>query len=343
MRALMKKQPGCDQMDIVSVPEPSVSADLVKIEVACAGICGTDIHTFEGKYAANMPPVILGHEFSGTVTDIGPDVTSVKIGDRVTSETTFETCGSCAFCLDKEYNLCSWRRGLGTQVNGGFAEYVLAREESVHVLPEEVSLLAGALTEPLACCVHGVLEKTCLKPGGLAVVFGPGPIGLLTCLLLQSQGVQVVLAGVSRDESRFKLARALGILHVVDQQKQNINQYVMGLTEGRGADKVFECSGAAAALNTGLQLAAKKADVVLLGVFKEQFNLIDTSVFFPREIRLVGSRTQKPSSWNLALELMRTGAVKPEEIVTSVIPLEAWREGFGRLRNCSEVKVVIKL
>lgn len=330
-------------MDIVDMPEPEVSGDLVKIKVARAGICGTDIHTFDGTYAANRPPVVLGHEFSGIVAEVGPDAATVKIGDRVTCETTFEICGSCAYCLEKEYNLCANRQGLGTQVNGAFAEYVLARAEYVRVLPQEVSLLAAALTEPLACCVHGALEKTDLKPGGVAVVLGPGPIGLLMCLLLQSQGVKTVLAGISKDASRFELAEELGVPHIVDQQKQNIDQYVFDLTRGEGADTVFECSGAAPALNTGLRLAAKKADVVLMGIFQEQFNLIDTSVFFPREIRLVGSRTQKPSSWDRALELMRTGAVRPEKIVTGIIPLADWREGFARLRGCAEGKIVVKL
>lgn len=343
MRALMKKQKGYDQMEIVSIPEPMASANLVKIKVAYAGICGTDIHTFEGTYIGNRPPVVLGHEFSGIVAEVGPDVTSVKIGDRVTSETTFETCGSCEFCLGEEYNLCSQRKGLGTEVNGGFADYVLAREKSVHILPEDVSLLAAALTEPLACCVHGAMEKTDIKRNDTAVVFGPGPIGILMSLLLLSQDVQVVLAGVTRDESRFELAKNLGISHIVNQQKQNLKQYVMGLTGGKGANKVFECSGVVAALNAGLQLAAKKAEVVQLGVFKEQFNLIDTSVFFPREIRMIGSRTQKPSSWDMSLELMRTGVVKPEKIVTNIIPLENWREGFICLRNCAEVKIVAKL
>lgn len=340
MRALMKKQKGYDKTDIVTIPAPAVSGKLVKIKVAYAGICGTDIHTFEGTYPSNTPPVVLGHEFSGVVTHIGEDVTLLNIGDRVTCETTFETCGFCEFCRSGEYNLCSERKGHGTQVDGGFAEYVAAREESVHVLPEGISLRAAALTEPLACCVHAAMEKTTLNPGDVAVVFGPGPIGLLMSQLLLAKGLIVVLAGVTGDESRFNLALTLGVTHTVDQLKTDLHEYIMEMTAGMGADKVFECSGAVTALNAGLRLAAKKGDVVQLGVFSEKLNVIDTSMFFPREIRLIGSRTQKPSSWDIALGLMADGAVDPEKIITAEIPLEKWRDGFDRMKKCLDVKII---
>jgi len=343
MQALVKLRKGYDQMQLVDIPEPQTSGNLVKIKVAYAGICGTDIHTFEGVYAANKPPVVLGHEFSGVVTQVGELVETVKIGDRVTSETTFSVCGACEFCREREYNLCADRKGMGTQADGGFAEYVIAPESSVHVLPPEVGLLAAAVTEPLACCVHGALEKTSVKPGDVALVFGPGAMGLLCSQLLLSQGVRVILAGVTRDAARLELAKAMGVELAVDQLTQDLAAIVDKQTNGRGVDRVFECSGVVAALNTGLRLAAKKADVVQLGVFKEDMNLIDTSVFFPREIRYIGSRTQKPSSWETALELMRMGAVKPELVVTRTIPLEDWRTGFALIRDCAEVKVVVQM
>jgi len=135
----------------------------------------------------------------------------------------------------------------------------------------------------------------------------------------------------------------LGVAHIVDQQKEHLPRYVKELTGGKGVNKVFECSGIVQALNTGMQIAAKKADVVQLGIFKEQFNMIDTSLFFSREIRLVGSRTQKPSSWMISLDLMRRGAVCPEKIVTGIVSLDDWREGFKRIQNCTDVKIVIQM
>jgi L-iditol 2-dehydrogenase len=159
MKAVMKHEVGYDNMSLVDIPEPKAIDDLVKIKVAYTGICGSDIHTFKGEYSNPTLPVVLGHEFSGVVVEVGKDVKNVKVGDRVTSQTTFEICGECDYCKEKDYNLCSYRKGLGTQVNGSFAEYVISREKSVHVLPKEISLKAAALSEPLACCVHAALEK----------------------------------------------------------------------------------------------------------------------------------------------------------------------------------------
>ena len=133
LKAVVKTAQGYDQMVYKDVPEPEATGDLVKIKIAYSGICGTDLHAFKGTYASTKPPVILGHEFSGIVTAVGPNVTKFKVGDRVTSETTFTTCGTCPSCLTKDYNLCSHRQGIGTQINGSMAQYVVSREESVHM------------------------------------------------------------------------------------------------------------------------------------------------------------------------------------------------------------------
>ena len=122
-----------------------------------AGICGSDIHTYEGHYKVAVP-VTLGHEFSGEVVEVGEGVTEFNLGDRVTSETTFYICGECEYCKSRDYNLCNHRKGLGTQQNGGFTKYLIARKESVHHLPENVDYQSTAMTEPLACTHHAVAK-----------------------------------------------------------------------------------------------------------------------------------------------------------------------------------------
>ena len=163
MKALVKYAKGPGNLEIRDVEEPKVEGDLVKIKVAYAGICGSDLHTWAGVYAGNRPPVTLGHEFSGVVVEVGPDVKELKVGDKVTSETTFKTCGTCIHCQTEEYNLCSNRVGLGTAADGGFADYVINHEARLHKLPENVTLLQASLTEPLACCVHAAMEVTRLQ------------------------------------------------------------------------------------------------------------------------------------------------------------------------------------
>ncbi len=342
MKALMKKADGYDNMELLDIPEPKATGDLVKIKVEYAGICGSDLHAFHGTYSSTVTPVVLGHEFSGYVTEIGPKVTKVKVGDRVTSETTFATCGTCIPCKEKDYNLCSNRKGLGTQVNGAFAEYVLSREESVHIIPGGVSLLSAALSEPLACGVHASMEKTTIEKGDVCVVFGPGAIGLLLSQVAKAKGAYVILAGVSKDADRFEIATKIGIDMVVDQQKQDIVAIVGELTNNKGADKIFECSGAVAALNKGLEIAKKKADVVQMGVFSKHFNEINTEAILQKEIRYIGSRSQKPTSWQKTIQLLESGIVKPEEIVSLVVDLDHWREGFDKSLKAEVVKAVIK-
>lgn len=342
MKAVIKTAPGYDNMSLESIEEPKATNDHVKIKVSYTGICGTDMHTFTGEYRNSKTPVVLGHEFSGTVVEIGKNVTKVKVGDRVTSETTFETCGECEYCREKDYNLCSSRKGIGTQINGSFAEYVLSREESIHILPENVSLKAAVLTEPLACCVHAALERTTIHKGEKVLVFGPGPIGLLQCQVIKAQGAFVILAGITRDEKRLELAKSLGIDVVVDVQKEDLSEVVIQHTAGYGVDKLFECSGAVQALNEGLPLVKKKGTFVQVGIFANKTNLLDQESIIQREITYVGTRSQKPSSWPIALNLLAEGKVDADKMITKIVPLEQWREGFEAVRSGDQIKVILE-
>ena len=343
MKALVKYEKGPGNLEIREVKEPEVSGDLVKIRVAYAGICGSDLHTWAGNYAGNKPPVTLGHEFSGIVVETGPEVKRIKVGDLVTSETTFETCGRCVHCKNEEYNLCSKRQGLGTQADGGFAEYVVNHEARVHVLPEGVTLLQASLTEPLACAVHGAMETSRVKEGETVLIFGPGAMGLLTGMVCKSQGAKVVIAGLTKDENRFAVARELGFDRIVDQMKENLDEIMSEMTEGAGPDKVYECSGAIPALNRAFELVRKKGEVIQIGLFPKDYNEVNVGIFFPKEIHSMGTRTQYPIGWVTSLKLMEEGLVSPEKIVTMITELDRWEEGFARSRNAEEVKVVIQV
>lgn len=342
LKAVVKTNPGYDQMELKDVEEPQVYGDKVKIKVAFTGICGSDIHTFKGEYKNPTTPVTLGHEFSGVVVEVGPDVTSIKVGDRVTSETTFETCGECIYCKEHDYNLCSNRRGIGTQANGSFAEFVLSREESCHVLDERISLEAAALTEPLACCVHSALEKTTIRPDDTVLVFGPGPIGLLLAQVVKAQGATVIMAGITKDSDRLRLAKELGMDRIVDTLKEDLAEVVLGMTGGYGAERVFDCSGAVPAVNQGLPLTKKKGDFVQVGLFAEKKNAIDEESIIQREIAYIGSRSQKPSSWILALDLLANGKIDTDKMITKVYGLDDWREAFEAVMAGNEIKVVVK-
>lgn len=342
MKAVVKTKPGYDNVEILDVEEPKVYGDRVKIKVAYSGICGSDIHTFKGEYAnVKNLPVTLGHEFSGVVVEVGPDVKNIKVGDKVTSETTFETCGTCIYCKSKDYNLCPSRKGIGTQVNGSFAEYVLSREESVHVLPENVSLLAASLTEPLACCVHTALEKTTVDKDDIVLIIGPGPIGLLLAQVVKSTGATVIMTGIDKDIDRLEFAKKLGVDRTVNVSKESLEEVVMKMTDGYGCDRGFDCSGFMPAVNDALPLMKKKATFVQMGIFAKKFNEMDQETIIQRELEYVGSRSQKPSSWITSLKLLEEGKVNTEVLITKIVDLDHFKEGMADLMAGKEIKVVV--
>lgn len=342
MEALAKLETGYNKMKLIDIQEPDYNEDQVKIKVKYTGICGSDIHTFKGEYKNPTVPVVLGHEFSGEVVGVGENVEGIKVGDYVTSETTYSICGTCEYCKTKDYNLCPSRKGLGTQVNGSFAKYVVARGKSVHVLPEEVDMLSAALTEPLACTVHAAMEKVKINGAEKVLVFGPGPIGLMTAQVAKANGAFVIIAGIDKDAKRLVLAEKIGIDKAVNLQKENLEEVVNKLTEGYGVDKVFECSGSTQAMNSGLNLLRKKGTLVQIGLFAKSLNELNEEKVIQKEITYIGSRSQKPSSWDKALKLMAEHKVDVKCLVSDIYKLKDWEKAFNKVMNGEGIKVVIE-
>ncbi|PAF09467.1 zinc-binding dehydrogenase [Bacillus sp. FSL K6-0047] len=340
MKALVKTAPGFGHVELQNKPEPAPGEKQVKIKVKYAGICGSDIHTYEGHYKVAFP-VTLGHEFAGEIVEVGPGVQSFKVGDRVTSETTFSVCGQCPYCQTKDYNLCSERKGLGTQQDGGFAEYVLAREESLHLLPDNVDFRSAAMTEPLAC-THHALAITTINAGDLCVVIGPGPIGLLAAQAAKSKGAKVLITGLNHDKVRLEKARALGIDYVVNGEETNVGEVVNELTNGYGADVVLECSGAVKAANQGLKLLRKKGQYSQVGIFATSEIPFDLETIIQKEICVIGSRSQKPADWEPSLMLLKTGNVNARDLVTHEYELHQWEEAYQAIKSGEAIKVLLK-
>jgi len=335
MKALVKLAE--DKIELMDIPEPTPKPNQVKVMVKTAGICGTDIY----GYSAVKPPVVLGHEVAGKVVEIGNEVKRIKVGDRVTSETTAYICGKCRFCQSKDYNLCPHRRGLGSKVNGAFAEYFVIREMSIHRLPSNIDFISGALSEPLACATHAVMEQAKVLEGEVVLVLGPGPLGLLVAQVAKTQGTIVVICGIRGDESRLALAKKLGADETVNLQNKNIGDFIKKFTGGYGVDVVFECSGAPGAVHLGLELVRKKGRYVQAGIVHQVLDLDFDQLLFGKEITLIGSHTQKPSAWVKALKLMEEEKVNLSSLVTDKMPLTQWEEGFRRAKERSSVKVLL--
>ncbi len=339
MKALVLKDFG--DMELLEIEEPHPIKDQIKIKICYAGICGTDLHAFSGHYSKTKLPVVLGHELAGIVTATGEMVKNIKTGDRVTTETAFATCGHCIYCATKDYNLCSSRIGLGTNQNGAFAQYTLTREESVHILPERIDFLSGALTEPVACAVHACMEKACIKAGQTVCVFGVGAIGMLVSQIAKALGARVILAGLAADKDRLALSKTWGVDKTVEQTNENLEEIIKDMTDGYGVDVAIECAGAIAALNKALEIVRKKGKVIQMGVYSKPSNEIETDLILHKEIEYIGSRSQKPSSWHTALHFMDSGLIYPKKVIGGIFPLENWREAFEHnLKNPGQKNIL---
>ncbi len=340
MKAVMKVAPGIGQVELRDIPEPEAGAGQVKIKVHAAGICGTDLHIYKDEFRS-WPPVVLGHEVAGEIVAVGPGAEGVPIGQRVTTETYFSTCGECRYCRTGRANLCLNRRSIGSAVNGGFTNYVIVPFRNVHALPASVDYRAGALTEPLACVVHAVLTTPTVSPGDVAVIAGPGAIGLLTLQVVKAAGATAVVLGTNGDEQRLALARQLGADHTVNVQQGDAAGLVAAITtEGLGADVVYECSGAGPAAQQLLTLARRGARYVQIGLFGKPVAWDLDQVCF-RELIVTGSNASVPSAWLRALQLLDSGLVRTAPLITADYEVTDWQAAFNGFEQKTAIKTLL--
>lgn len=340
MLALMKTAPGVGNVELREIPEPTPDSGQVKLAVEATGICGTDIHIERDEFRTR-PPVVMGHEIAGVVAEIGTGVDPALLGARVTTETYFATCGHCRFCRSGAINLCPARQSLGSAVNGGFASHLVVPAANLHRLPDSVDSVAGALTEPLACVVHGALELPTITAGDLAVVSGPGAIGLLTSQVVKAAGATVLLLGTAADRHRLQLGRTLGADYSLDVEEGSPRDLIDRLTGGIGADIVIECAGAAASATTLLDLVRRKGQYAQIGLFGHPIAW-DLDQICYKELTVTGSNASVPSAWDIALRLLAEGRVRTRELVTDIVPLTGWREAFDRFEARSGIKTVLQ-
>ena len=340
MRALVKFAPGPGNVAVREVPAPELSAGKVLIDVGAVAICGTDRSAIAKGQGMTLPRT-LGHEVAGTIREIAPDVeTALQVGDRVTVETDAYRCGQCEYCRKEEYNRCPYRLGIGTTVDGGLADQLVMPAATLHKLPDGLSMAAGALSEPLAVAVHGVVEQSPPLAGEVVVVIGPGAIGMLCAQVARAVGATVVLVGRSRHADKLALARRLGIPHTVDSETSDVAETVMALTDGYGAHSVFECSGADGVLEDVHTLLRKGGRIVLLAFFHHPPS-VDVDKLINNELELVGSRGKRASSFRTALRMVEAGQIDLEPVIGARLPLDEWEKGIELVSQ--GVKVVLEV
>lgn len=332
------------KFDYREVPAPECGDDEVLVNVKACAICGSDVHGYDGKSGRRQPPIIMGHEASGIITEIGKNVTAYKVGDRVTFDSTVY-CGKCWYCKKGMVNLCTDRMVLGVACDdyrneGAMAEYVAVPERILYRLPDTVTYTQAAVVEPLSIAVHAAAMSR-LRLGDRAVIVGAGTIGLLLTQVVKTAGVTELIV-VDLDENKLEVARKLGATCVINSAKEDVMSAVLERTDGRGADIAFEAVGITTTLNTAIDSVRMGGSVVMVGNVSQKTDL-PLQKCVTRQIDLQGS-CASAGEYDICLDMIGHGMVDTDSIISKVVPLEEGGQWFDRLHAAEPglIKVVLK-
>lgn len=344
MKAVVRRSYAAGDVALMDIPEPSPKEGQVKIRVEYGGICGSDAKNFTAELqpgAKCIPPRVLGHEGVGIITELGPGVTNVQVGDRVAAETTVRACGICKFCRSGRINMCLDRAGLGSRADGYFAEYTVADAKKCHKIPAGVDPKGAAVLEPLVCGVNAVMQQSQVSGGDVVVVFGPGTIGQTAAQAAKANGAYVVLVGTPHSRPRLEVARQLGIDRALVTGEQDVVKEVMALTHGYGADMALEAAGSASAFDQALHCVRKLGQFVIMASPAGQVPF-DVRYLFSRQITMVGAVSTDPSSWDKAMNLLERGLVNLAPLVSDVFPLDEWKVALEKAARHEGGKILLQ-
>ena len=314
------------------MPTPEIGADDVLIRVRACGICGSDVHGYDGSSGRRIAPLVMGHEASGTIESVGANVENFAVGDRVTFDSTV-SCGHCDFCRAGQINLCDNRRVLGVSCgeyrrHGAFAEFVSVPQRIVYRLPDELSFEHAAMIEAVSIAVHAVGRAAAHLPlGASALVVGTGMIGQLVVQTLRARGCGTIIA-VDKSAERVQIAGQFGADYCWEAD-ENVAERVRELTNGRGADVAFEAVGANDAFATAVSSVRKGSALVLIGNLASKVEM-PLQEIVTRELTLLGTCASS-GEYAACMELMARGAIDVAPMLSAVAPLEEGASWFERL------------
>jgi 2-desacetyl-2-hydroxyethyl bacteriochlorophyllide A dehydrogenase len=308
----------------------------VRIHVAYCGICGTDLHIFQGHMDGRVTiPQVVGHEMSGEIAQVGPQVTEWQIGDRVVVR-PLDPCGTCPACRAGHSHICYNLKFLGIDTPGAFQGSWTVPAHTLHRLPDAVPLDVAALIEPLAVACHDVRRGQIL-PGEQIVIIGGGPIGMLIALVARHQGAQVLVSEIN--PYRVQLAQQLGF-ETTNPAQSDLVGVVEKWTDGAGADVVFEVSGSAAGAKAMTELVRTRGRIVVVAIFAQP-PPVDLFRIFWRELNIIGTRVYEPQDFEQAIQLAAKGALPLEQIVSARRPLSELQITFEDIESSTELMKVL--
>lgn len=332
-----------NHLEVTEMPLPAVAPGEVLVRVEACGICGSDVHGYDGSSGRRIPPIVMGHEAAGTIESVGADVRGFKAGDRVTFDSTVY-CGACAFCASGDVNLCDNRQVIGVSCgdyrrHGAFAEFVVVPQRILYHLPDAVSFSEAAMLEAVSVALHAVRVSEA-KGGETALVIGAGMIGLLTLQAARVAGcAQVFISDV--DPTRLALARQVGAETTLHASGAELLAAIQKLTNGRGVDIVYEAVGRNETVASAVDCARKGGTVTLVGNITPEVTLPLQKVV-SRQIRMQGSCASS-GEYPQAIELMSRGQIQVKPLITAVAALEEGPSWFERLhaREPNLMKIIL--
>jgi 2-desacetyl-2-hydroxyethyl bacteriochlorophyllide A dehydrogenase len=331
MKAVVVEKPGVVRVDVV--PDPECGPDEVVVKVGACGICGTDIHIIDGEFPPTRYPIVIGHEFGGTVVAVGADVEGIRVGDHVGVDPTLN-CGACYFCQRGRGNLCErWNAvGVGSHP-GGFAECVAVPARCAYPLPAGMDDKAAALIEPVACVVHG-LHLLQPQVGDTFLVYGAGPMGLQNAQVARFNGAGVV-AIVDVNPKRQEIARSFGF-DVVGASLDEVRHVAP-----RGFDNVIEATGKTKVAELAIEAVIRRGKLLQFGVCPPgERAAFDMFKVYNEEITIVGSMAVL-NSYGPAIDVLAAGAVDTAKMVTHTFPIDRFAEAVEVVRRGDGLKVQI--
>jgi alcohol dehydrogenase/L-iditol 2-dehydrogenase len=324
-------------VELREMPRPEIAVDQVLLEVAAVGVCGSDLHQWTGSHSWSVNyPVILGHEFAGTIRELGPSVRGWSEGDRVVSETAAVVDPASPYTRQGKYNLDPNRLGFGYGVNGAMTQYVAVPWRCLHRVPENVPWELAALTEPCCVAYHAVAVNAHVRPGDRVLVYGPGPIGLLCAAVAKLHGAEVAIVGLERDHTRLQLASKLGCESIVGDATDWAKA-----VDGLGVDGVVDAAGVSGTLQCALRMVRPDGWISKVGWGPEPLNFsLDDLV--RKNVTLHGSFSHNWPIWERVVRLIATGTLPVGVILGGTWPLEQWHEAFEAMHSGEIAKAVLR-
>lgn len=313
MKAIV--QTGPEEVEVQEREKPTPGANEVLVEVHSAGLCGSDAHAFkyDGGYEWIPIPRIMGHEYSGRVAEVGDDVDQFAVGEKVIEEPIHD-CGDCFQCKNGQENVCQNFSITGMHTDGAYTEYTVVAERHLHAVPENVSLTGAAITEPTSIAARAVLDQSETTPGDNVLVEGPGPIGVLTAVIADSLGANVVVSGLEKDTTyRLPLLEEQGI-ETVNVQERDLEDVTEAFTDDIGFDVVFDATGHQSGVEEGVEYVRKGGQIVMVGIPNDSSDLFMAPVV-RGEIDVNTSYGSKWRNFEQALRLMERGAIDIDAII----------------------------